>query len=1092
MATIYKIHPAIGIARVGNSPDAFFIGPERPFERPRPAGGFKDDACRVKRQAARFRVFAHHDDGTVDEITSAQADIEWTVHVANKKAAHPERGNSETATQLTIDPGARTLTGPNQRAVFDGGKIQFDGVSAVEVPLGDMRTDDEGRLLVLGGAGKSESPNGTGIGDFWANEDWYDDVSDGPVSAKITLHGSGASHPCVGAWVIVTPPKFAPHQDSPTTLYDRVLQAMIDGGHATSPTQTLYSADVYPILQRARDIRWVVNVPGWSHTWPDPVTSASQRAAIFARLTAPTGGVADMPALTGTDAQLTATQYAHMQRWKDGAYVNDWVGVPAVGALTPDGIDRAALDACVGAAFYPGIEAGGRDASERPILDPALYHDAFRLNHDVAKPGDITATMALPWQADFYACDASWWPVPRPNDTRKQGQTTSTSWTGTTVTSYADMVAHWHKLGFVVDQGASKVEVERCETPSITLLTPHLDFGDVPTGPMGMVREVALPIVFEVIAPSAAVNFAYAPGGAPTHPQLVAVTTALPAGPTAPLAVATARLWLVYRTGAAPSSIPTQTLTVRETTTGQQWSVTVDASSVARKTTATALVLDRSGSMKDDRGDGQSKHASLQQAASMFVGLMLDGDGVGLVRYNQDAQVLHAVHRLGAGGLTDTNRSATLGLILGNQLDPSGQTSIGDGLDEGRALLSAASSYDQRALVVLTDGNENRAKWIADVADAIDARTFAVGLGTPQNTSAVALHTLSGNHGGYLLITGAIAQENQFVLHKHFLQILSGINQAEIVLDPQGELTPGRVERVPFEVTEADTGIEVVLLTPRPDLVDFRLQTPQGQLLEPWRAASEPTMRWIQGEGVACFRLALPVQLDPGRFSQAGTWHVLLRLGAPRLKPSEGARDGVDRSLLHRADVGRPVSARPRRENERAYAVAAAHAAQEATATALKRARLPYSVVVHAWSSVSLKARLEQDGFEPGATVTVRATVRAAGVPMPACAARAWAEVTGPDGQIEVPLERDGDGWTGRFTASAPGVWATRVRARGMTGAGHAFTREATLTAGVWRGGDRVVPPRTPDGGAEPPAVDDEALARCLKRLCARLDDAGC
>jgi len=27
---IYKIHPAIGVARVGNSPTAFFIGPEKP------------------------------------------------------------------------------------------------------------------------------------------------------------------------------------------------------------------------------------------------------------------------------------------------------------------------------------------------------------------------------------------------------------------------------------------------------------------------------------------------------------------------------------------------------------------------------------------------------------------------------------------------------------------------------------------------------------------------------------------------------------------------------------------------------------------------------------------------------------------------------------------------------------------------------------------------------------------------------------------------------------------------------------------------------------------------------------------------------
>jgi len=38
MATVYKIHPAIGIARVGNSPAEFFIGPERTREVPNPKG----------------------------------------------------------------------------------------------------------------------------------------------------------------------------------------------------------------------------------------------------------------------------------------------------------------------------------------------------------------------------------------------------------------------------------------------------------------------------------------------------------------------------------------------------------------------------------------------------------------------------------------------------------------------------------------------------------------------------------------------------------------------------------------------------------------------------------------------------------------------------------------------------------------------------------------------------------------------------------------------------------------------------------------------------------------------------------------------
>jgi hypothetical protein len=61
-----RIHPGIGIARVGNSPDEYFIGPEAPC-RPRdvtaPSGGFKDEQGRVKRQAARFRIYAYDSEG---------------------------------------------------------------------------------------------------------------------------------------------------------------------------------------------------------------------------------------------------------------------------------------------------------------------------------------------------------------------------------------------------------------------------------------------------------------------------------------------------------------------------------------------------------------------------------------------------------------------------------------------------------------------------------------------------------------------------------------------------------------------------------------------------------------------------------------------------------------------------------------------------------------------------------------------------------------------------------------------------------------------------------------------------------------------
>src|SRR5438045_2766874 len=87
IATI-KIHPAIGIARLGNSLQEFFIGPEIPGAHRRPPGGYKDAQHRIKRQAARFRLFGYDKKGKlVKEINSSDAVIEWTVRLANSKAA---------------------------------------------------------------------------------------------------------------------------------------------------------------------------------------------------------------------------------------------------------------------------------------------------------------------------------------------------------------------------------------------------------------------------------------------------------------------------------------------------------------------------------------------------------------------------------------------------------------------------------------------------------------------------------------------------------------------------------------------------------------------------------------------------------------------------------------------------------------------------------------------------------------------------------------------------------------------------------------------------------------------------------------------
>src|SRR5918993_4944670 len=82
------IHPSIGVARVGNSDDAFLIGPEVTDPPPDPPGFYRDAAGKLKRQAARFRVYGLNAAGeAVAELTCDTAVIQWTVHLANKKAA---------------------------------------------------------------------------------------------------------------------------------------------------------------------------------------------------------------------------------------------------------------------------------------------------------------------------------------------------------------------------------------------------------------------------------------------------------------------------------------------------------------------------------------------------------------------------------------------------------------------------------------------------------------------------------------------------------------------------------------------------------------------------------------------------------------------------------------------------------------------------------------------------------------------------------------------------------------------------------------------------------------------------------------------
>ncbi|MFD5620036.1 LodA/GoxA family CTQ-dependent oxidase [Streptomyces yangpuensis] len=469
-----EIHPAIGIARVGNSPDTYFVGPESPGITVHPEGGFKDREGRVKRQAARFRLYAFDKDGNVlGEVSAADADVEWSVELANTKAAwfrfrgrfHPSRSPGNLRNQhvdpadpqaraaLAITPGPRRAKGPDT----DGTDARFDTGTFLgrPVPLGELRTDEAGRLLVLGGLGQAASVRPDNPVTHYANNDhWYDDTSDGPVTATVRL-GEDRTVPVRSAWVIVAPPDFSPDTTNLVTLYDVAREVAEQAGWSPRPEEVSFTRDVRPLLDRVHGYSWVnanalrghgrstqgdfLDPEHLSRLASNAPEDSAVRTSLFDRLRTPgtedvvQAGYAFMPQLAGDDGDpadgrprtwmsLLPGQYERMRRWAAGDFTADGTDPAAAVPLgdlplaeQPHALVRAALEACVGASFFPGIEMTYIAA------EPSTWAGPFRLREDLVA-GDITKHMAVPWHADFYECHTHWWPAQRPDDVLPEEQ----------------------------------------------------------------------------------------------------------------------------------------------------------------------------------------------------------------------------------------------------------------------------------------------------------------------------------------------------------------------------------------------------------------------------------------------------------------------------------------------------------------------------------------------------------------------------------------------------------------------------------------------------------------------------------------------
>lgn len=357
--TKYRIHPSIGIARAGNStgPGSFYLAPtkigglpidcdvwgkeetneEDDFEHVRT---FKDKKGRIRKQAAKFMVY-RYDPANNREVEVDLTDkneiksVEWTVHLANKKAAWYEFSEYEGDTlfgknnsysqrkvplrnsivvglerqKLIIDFGPRTLSEAHKSKMFSlrgtpKGYSSYQphtaSIGTTIASLGEIKTDSKKNLIVLGGSGNAGGNNP--IAGITGTDTWHDDISDGPVTCKLTLKDS--TKIILKAWVIVCSPKFAPQLRNISTLDDAVFDGYVrqfnlvpemfdvhntfhqnkineknekisirtkdpEHKHWNPDYRADFERDITPIIDRVGDYRWVANVPSIaSFHWP--------------------------------------------------------------------------------------------------------------------------------------------------------------------------------------------------------------------------------------------------------------------------------------------------------------------------------------------------------------------------------------------------------------------------------------------------------------------------------------------------------------------------------------------------------------------------------------------------------------------------------------------------------------------------------------------------------------------------------------------------------------------------------------------------------------------------------------------------------
>ena len=258
------------------------------------------------------------------------------------------------------------------------------------------------------------------------------------------------------------------------------------------------------------------------------------------------------------------------------------------------------------------------------------------------------------------------------------------------------------------------------------------------------------------------------------------------------------------------------------------------------------LVIDRSGSMY-----GQPL-TDAQNAAKQFVDLMSDGDKLGVVSFSDYAMVSYQLTTLNS-----TEKQNAKNAI--NAIYALNMTSIGAGLQlAGNQLTGFGDPNSRRAIVLLSDGQENTPPYVSGVLPGIKAAgitVYTVGLGGYVNTDL--MKDIASQTGG----TYSFAPSSQDLVNIYNL-IAAKVTGQQTILSLTQLIQQNAAVTIPAMVDTSVSEVTFSITWGGSDL-DLQLTTPSGININPSTPSTDPNIVFSSGPTYEFYKVASP---------EAGEW----------------------------------------------------------------------------------------------------------------------------------------------------------------------------------------------------------------------------